>query len=184
MADHVEQLKKHVCEAIDRRAAQLIETADWIHAHPEIGHQEVEASKRLSGLLQAAGIPVEMGTAGMATAFKAELGGQQADRPRVAILAEYDALPGLGHGCGHNLIGTSAVGAGLALKKLVTELPGSIWVLGTPAEESAAPNSGGKVHMVNAGVFEQVDAAILFHPGTETAAPLDRSLAARRCEFD
>ena len=75
MADHVQQLKERVCEAVERRAAELIETADWIHAHPEIGHQEVEASKRLSGLLQAAGIPVEMGTAGMATAFKAELGG-------------------------------------------------------------------------------------------------------------
>ena len=78
MADHVEQLKKRVCEAIDRRAAQLIETADWIHAHPEIGHQEVEAARRLSGLLQSAGIPVEMGTAGMATAFKAELDGNGA----------------------------------------------------------------------------------------------------------
>src|SRR5947207_7844638 len=75
MADHVEQLKKQVCEAIDRRAAELIETADWIHAHPEIGHQEVEASRRLAGLLEAAGISVEMGTAGMPTAFKAELRG-------------------------------------------------------------------------------------------------------------
>ena len=94
MGDHVEQLKKQVCEAIDRRAAELIEIADWIHAHPEIGHQEVEAAKRLSGLLTSAGIPVEMGTAGMATAFKAELGGKSSKRPRVAILAEYDALPG------------------------------------------------------------------------------------------
>src|SRR5438132_9588254 len=119
MADHVDQLKKLVCEAIDQRAAELIETADWIHAHPEIGHQEVEASKRLSGILQSAGIPVEMGTAGMATAFKADLGGKKAARPRVAILAEYDALPGLGHGCGHTLIGTSAVGAGLALSEVV-----------------------------------------------------------------
>jgi amidohydrolase len=183
MADHVEQLKKHVCEAVDRRAAQLIETADWIHAHPEIGHQEVEAAKRLSGLLESAGIPVEMGTAGMATAFKAELGGQRAQRPRVAILAEYDALPGLGHGCGHNLIGTSAIGAGLALSEVIPELEGSVWVLGTPAEESAAPNSGGKVHMVNAGIFSDVDAAIMFHPGTETAVTLDRSLAARGFEF-
>src|SRR5579859_6754956 len=135
-------------------------------------------------MLQSAGIPVEMGTAGMATAFKAELAGNNgAGRPRVAILAEYDALPGLGHGCGHNLIGTSAVGAGLALKDVVSELNGSIWVLGTPAEESAAPNSGGKVHMVNAGVFSEVDAAIMFHPGTETAITLDRSLAARGFEF-
>jgi amidohydrolase len=183
MADHVEQLKKRVCEAVDRRAAQLIDAADWIHAHPEIGHQEVEAAKRLSGLLESAGIAVEMGTAGMATAFKAELGGKGAQRPRVAILAEYDALPGLGHGCGHNLIGTSAIGAGLALSEVLPELEGSIWVLGTPAEESAAPNSGGKVHMVNAGIFSDVDAAIMFHPGTETAVTLDRSLAARGFEF-
>jgi amidohydrolase len=185
MPDHVQNLKDRVCQAIDRRAAQLIETADWIHAHPEIGHQEIEASRRLSGMLESAGIPVEMGTAGMATAFKAALGGTHGNgaRPRVAILAEYDALPGLGHGCGHNLIGTSAIGAGLALKEVIPELGGSIWVLGTPAEESAAPNSGGKVHMVNAGIFEDVDAAIMFHPGTETAVTLERSLAARGFEF-
>jgi amidohydrolase len=183
MADHVQHLKERVCEAVERRAAELIETADWIHTHPELGHQEVEAARRLSALLESAGIPVEMGTAGMATAFKAELGGRAGQRPRVAILAEYDALPGLGHGCGHNLIGTSAVGAGLALKEVLPELDGSIWVLGTPAEESAAPNSGGKVHMVNAGIFEDVDAAIMFHPGTETAITLDRSLAARGFEF-
>jgi amidohydrolase len=183
MSDQLHRLKDRVCQAIDRRAAELIETADWIHAHPEIGHQEVEASRRLAALLRTAGIPVEMGTAGMATAFKAELSGRKAERPRVAILAEYDALPGLGHRCGHNLIGTSAVGAGLALSEVVPDLNGSIWVLGTPAEESAAPNSGGKAHMVNAGVFQDVDAAIMFHPGTETAVTLDRSLAARGFEF-
>ncbi|GAC1314104.1 MAG: M20 family metallopeptidase [Chloroflexota bacterium] len=184
MAATTEQLKQRVCNAIDRRAAELTDTADWIHAHPEIGHQEVEASKRLAALLSASGVPVEMGTAGMATAFKAELPGRSAGaRPRVAILAEYDALPGLGHGCGHNLIGTSAIGAGLGLNEIAGEIDGSIWVLGTPAEESAAPNSGGKVHMVNAGVFEDVDAAIMFHPGTETAITMDRSLAARGFEF-
>src|ERR1700687_1221480 len=181
MADHVAQLKNRVCEPIARRPAQLIETADWIHGHPEIGHQEVEAARRLSGLLESAGIPVEMGTAGMATAFKAELDGKGAQRPRVAILAEYDALPGLGHGCGHNLIGTSAIGAGLALSEVIPELEGSIWVLGTPAEESAAPNSGGKVHMVNAGIFADVDAPIMFPPGT--AAPPDPPRAPRGFEF-
>src|ERR671939_1237518 len=122
-----------------------------------------------------------MGTAGMATAFKAELG--RAPRPRIAILAEYDALPGLGHGCGHNLIATSALGAGLAISEVLGELDGSVWVLGTPAEESAAPNAGGKVHMVKAGVFDEVDAAIMFHPATETAITPDRSLAARGFEF-
>src|SRR5947208_2551586 len=134
MAHDLQRLKERVCEAIDRRSAELIATADWIHAHPEIGHQELEASKRLSGMLESAGVPVEMGTAGMATAFKAEINGK-GNGPRVAILAEYDALPGLGHGCGHNLIGTSAIGAGLALTEVLPELDGTIRVLGTPAEE-------------------------------------------------
>src|SRR5215467_4285285 len=98
MAADVSKLKQRVCAAVDRHASELIETADWIHAHPEIGHQEVEAARRLAGMLEQAGIPVEMGTAGMATAFKAELvgGNNQASEnggPRIAILAEYDALP-------------------------------------------------------------------------------------------
>src|SRR5919202_1433351 len=142
MRDDLQQLKKRVCEGVDRRAGVLVETADWIHAHPETGHQEVEASRRLADLLRGAGVQVEMGIADMATAFRAELGPATRARPRVAILAEYDALLGLGHGCGHNLIGTSAIGAGLALTDVAAELPGSVWVLGTPAEESAAPNSG------------------------------------------
>jgi len=179
----LEKLKQRVCDAIDRRAGELREAADWIHAHPEIGHQEVQAAQRLCDLLRGSGIDVQTGTAGMTTAFRAELPGRDGPRPRVAILAEYDALPGLGHGCGHNLIGTSAIGAGLALHEVMSELPGSVLVLGTPAEESAAPNSGGKVHMVNAGVFEDVDAAIMFHPATETVMTLDRSLAARGFEF-
>src|SRR5215831_13664407 len=172
------RLKQRVCDVIDRRAGELREAADWIHAHPEIGHQEVQAAQRLCDLLRGAGVEVETGTAGMSTAFRAELSGTDGRRPCVAILAEYDALPGLGHGCGHNLIG-----AGLALLEVMPELPGSVLVLGTPAEESAAPNSGGKVHMVNAGVFDDVDAAIMFHPATETVMTLDRSLAARGFEF-
>ena len=177
------RLKQRVCDVIDRRAGELREAADWIHAHPEIGHQEVQAAQRLCDLLRGAGVEVETGTAGMSTAFRAALSGTDGRRPCVAILAEYDALPGLGHGCGHNLIGTSAIGAGLALLEVMPELPGSVLVLGTPAEESAAPNSGGKVHMVNAGVFDDVDAAIMFHPATETVMTLDRSLAARGFEF-
>jgi amidohydrolase len=181
------ELKRRACAAVDRRARRLVEMADWIHAHPELGHQEVEASARLAGLLRDEGVPVEMGVAGMATAFKAELpvgSGVEQQRPRIAILAEYDALPGIGHACGHNLIGTAAVGAGLALAEVLSELDGSVWVLGTPAEESAAPNAGGKVHMVNAGVFDEVDAAIMFHPASETLMSPDRSLAARGFEFD
>jgi amidohydrolase len=178
-----QELKTRVCEAVDRRASELIDVADWIHAHPEIGHQEFEAAKRLTDLLRRAGVQVDTNIAGMATAFKAELPGKGGDRPRLAILAEYDALPKLGHGCGHNLIGTSAVGAGLALLEVLPDLDGTVWVLGTPAEESAAPNAGGKVHMVNAGVFDEVDAAIMFHPASETTISAERSLAARGFEF-
>jgi amidohydrolase len=175
-------LKRRACETVDRWAGELIETADWIHANPELGHQEYQASKRLADLLSTAGAWVEMGTAGMETAFKAVLGGS-GEGPTIAVLAEYDALPKLGHGCGHNLIATSALGAGLALTEVLGELPGSVWVLGTPAEESAAPNAGGKVHMVRAGVFDQVDASIMFHPAAETTMTDERSLAARGFEF-
>ena len=123
-----------------------------------------------------------MGTAGMETAFKAVLAGSGAG-PTIAVLAEYDALPKLGHGCGHNLIATSALGAGLALTEVLGDLDGSVWVLGTPAEESAAPNAGGKVHMVRAGIFDDVDASIMFHPAAETTMTDERSLAARGFEF-
>ncbi|MBV9357902.1 MAG: M20/M25/M40 family metallo-hydrolase, partial [Chloroflexi bacterium] len=187
MTQTADELKRRAHSGVDRRAARLVEIADWIHAHPELGHQEREASTRLAALLRDEGVPVELGVAGMETAFKAELPGRKgADggRPRIAILAEYDALPGLGHGCGHNLIGTAAVGAALALREVLPELDGSVWLLGTPAEESAAPNAGGKVHMVNAGVFEEVDAAIMFHPASETIMSADRSLAARGFEFE
>jgi amidohydrolase len=178
----IEALKKRACEAVDRWAGELIETADWIHAHPELGHQEFEASKRLADILATNGAQVEMGTAGMETAFKAVLAGSN-DGPTIAVLAEYDALPKLGHGCGHNLIATSALGAGLALTDVLGDLAGSVWVLGTPAEESAAKNAGGKVHMVRAGIFDDVDASIMFHPAAETTMTGERSLAARGFEF-
>jgi amidohydrolase len=178
----IEALKRRACEAVDRWAGELVETADWIHAHPELGHQEYEASRRLADILATNGAQVEMGTAGMETAFKAVLAGS-GDGPTIAVLAEYDALPKLGHGCGHNLIATSALGAGLALTDVLGDLPGSVWVLGTPAEESAAKNAGGKVHMVRAGIFDDVDASIMFHPAAETTMTGERSLAARGFEF-
>src|SRR4051812_31938074 len=178
----IEALKRRACEAVDRWAGELVETADWIHAHPELGHQEFEASRRLADILATNGAQVEMGTAGMETAFKAVLAGS-GDGPTIAVLAEYDALPQLGHGCGHNLIATSALGAGLALTDVLGDLNGAVWVLGTPAEESAAPNAGGKVHMVRAGIFDDIDASIMFHPAAETTMTDKRSLAARGFEF-
>lgn len=178
----LEQLKRDAVAEVDRLADTLIEVADDIGHNPELGLQEYRSVGLLTGLLEAHGLGVERGIAGLETAFRCDIDPRH-ERPRVAILAEYDALPDIGHACGHNLIGTSAIGAGLALAKVMGELPGSVVVLGTPAEESAVDNAGGKVHMVNAGVFDDVDAAIMFHPAAHTAAPDDTSLAARGVEF-
>ena len=167
----VEALKRRVCEAVDRRAAELIETADWIHAHPEIGHQEVEASKRLpTACCEAGGHPGRDGHRGHGDGLQgrarraARAAAASRDPGRVRRAAR--AGPRLRPQPDRHLGRRRRAGAG---RGPAGELDGSIWVLGTPAEESAAPNSGGKVHMVNAGIFDDVDAAIMFHPGTETA---------------
>jgi len=159
--DRIEKLEQRVRAEIDARRDELIRIADTIHANPEIGFQEFESAALLSGKLEENGFVVERGVAGMETAFVATLAGRDGG-PTVAFLAEYDALPGLGHACGHNLIGTAAVGAGLAMKAVLPELAGTIQVVGTPAEEGG----GGKAIMVDAGVFEAVDAAMMIHPST------------------
>jgi amidohydrolase len=165
MADK-QPLKERAQQEVDKIAQDLIECSDWMADNPEIGLQEYQASARLSGMLEKEGAEVERGIAGMPTAFKAIIPGGNPDGPTVAILAEYDALPGVGHGCGHNLIGNSAIGAGVALARLGKDggLPGRVIVFGTPAEESAVPNSGGKIHIIDHGYFEEVDAAIMMHP--------------------
>ena len=157
----IDTLKQRVMDAVEARRDELVRIADTIHAHPEVAFQEFKSAALLSDTLQANGFAVERGTAGMETAFVATLHGQQ-DEPTVAFLAEYDALPGLGHACGHNLIGTAALGAGLAMKALLPNLAGTIQVIGTPAEEGG----GGKVIMAQAGIFDGLAAAIMFHPSS------------------
>ena len=152
-------LKQRVVAEIDARRDELIRFADTIHANPEIAFKEFESAALLSRTLEENGFTVERGVADLETAFVATLQGQEGS-PTVAFLAEYDALPGLGHACGHNLIGTAAVGAGLAMKTVLPELAGTIQVIGTPAEEGG----GGKVYMVDAGVFDGVDAVLIVHP--------------------
>jgi amidohydrolase len=152
-------LKQRVVAEIDARRDELIRFADTIHANPEIAFKEFESAALLSRTLEENGFTVERGVADLETAFVATLQGQEGS-PTVAFLAEYDALPGLGHACGHNLIGTAAVGAGLAMKTVLPELLGTIQVIGTPAEEGG----GGKVYMVDAGVFDGVDAVLIVHP--------------------
>ena len=151
-------------KAIDDAADDLIALSKFIHANPEIALEEERASAACADFLQRRGFAVERGIAGLPTAFAASVGRGE---PRIAYLSEYDALPGLGHGCGHNLIAIAGVGAGLGLAATLPHLGGKgrVDVFGTPAEEAV----GGKVIMANAGVFAGVDAAMGAHPGTSEA---------------
>ncbi|MGD8623051.1 MAG: M20 family metallopeptidase [Anaerolineae bacterium] len=158
----VEKLKQSVAGQIEARREKLIRIADTLHANPEVAFEEYESAALLCSVLEEAGFAVEREVADLATAFVATANGQEGG-PTVAILAEYDALPGLGHACGHNLIGAAAVGAGLALQTLLPGLPGTVHVIGTPAEEGG----GGKAFMVDAGLFQGVDAAMMFHPSSK-----------------
>jgi amidohydrolase len=162
MAD-VKVLKEKVKGDVDALMPRLIEMSDWIGKHPELGSEEFEASKLLATELGKHGFKVEMGVLGMSTAFKAVIKGK-GEGPKIAFLCEYDALPGVGHGCGHNMIATSGLGAGIATSKLMKELPGELWVVGTPAEEGHGPSHGAKKKMAEAGFFEGVDAVMMMHP--------------------
>jgi amidohydrolase len=155
----IKELKERVTASVDAARAELIRISDTIHATPELGLEEHQATALLTRALEEAGFTVERGVADMDTAFVATLNGNEAG-PTVAFLAEYDALAGLGHACGHNLIAAAAVGAGLAMKPVLGKLAGSIQVVGTPAEEGG----GGKALMVDAGIFDNVAAAMMFHP--------------------
>jgi len=147
-------------QSVNNESAALLELSHRIHANPEIRFQEKQASTWLCDALEGRGFTVERGVAGLPTAFRARLQGGAGAGPTIAVLAEYDALPGLGHACGHNIIATMGVGAGLALAPLMGELPGELVIMGTPAEEGG----GGKVTMLNEGVFEGVAAAVMIHP--------------------
>ena len=146
--------------AVDALRPMVEDIALSLHQHPEIGLQEHYATDRLAGVLAAQGWPVERGIAGLTTAFRARVGDA---RPAIAFLAEYDALPGIGHGCGHNLIAGASMAAALACSVVLPPRTAEVsWlVVGTPAEESY----GGKVAMADAGVFDSIDAALLAHPG-------------------
>lgn len=157
-----EALKQQVEEYVDEIANQLIEISLTLHANPELAFEEYESARLLADRVEAEGFRVERGVAGLETAFVAESSGPL-QGPVVALLAEYDALPDLGHACGHNIIGTAATGAALALRSLGERLPGTVKLIGTPAEEKG----GGKAIMVERGVFDGVDAAMMIHPGSK-----------------
>lgn len=180
--DRVAQLKEAACARVDAIAAELLALADDIHAHPELGYQEVRTVGEVQKFLRKNGLESQTGAGGLPTGLRAELGGT--GRPRVAIIAEYDALPGLGHACGHNTICTAALGASLGLRAVVGDTLGSAVLFGTPAEESAVDNAGGKIHFLDKGEFAEVDAAIMVHPSDADRLDLDGSLAARGILFE
>jgi len=153
------RLKTEVRNRVEAQKQEFIQLSLKIHDNPELGFQERKASSWLTSYLEGNGFQVEKCVAGLPTAFRATYG---QGSPRIALLAEYDALPEMGHGCGHNIIAASAVGAGVAGKLAIDNLGGSVIVLGTPGEEVL----GGKIDMVKASVFEKVDIAMMVHPNT------------------
>ena len=144
----------------DRFEAELRELSRWMYDHPEIAFEEYETSAKLAGYLASHGFEVEYPAYGLETAFAARVG---STGPEVVICCEIDALPEVGHACGHNVIATAAIGAGLALAPLVEDLGIRVTVLGTPAEEAY----GGKVDLINAGAFENAAAAMMIHPAND-----------------
>jgi amidohydrolase len=146
-------------ETVNRLAPELMELATRIHEHPELRFEEHRATAWITELVERqAGVQVERNLAGLATAFRARIG--EGPGPRIAVLAEYDALPEIGHACGHNLIAAGAVGAFLALSSLAGSLAGSVELIGTPAEEGG----GGKIRLLEAGAFRGIDVAMMYHP--------------------
>jgi len=159
MNEQLARDKSRIRDTIDAYAPKMRETAAFIAAHPELGHEERLASARLANALTELGFAVERGTLGLETAFVAEYRSGKPG-PTVALLAEYDALPEIGHACGHHLICTMALGAAAGLQPLMKEIGGTLRVYGTPAEET----KGAKVDMAAAGLFDDVNAALMAHP--------------------
>jgi amidohydrolase len=153
--------KTRIAAAIEGAREEILDLSHRIHAHPEPAFEEHEAARWVAERLRAHGFDVTHPAGRLATAVRAvRRGGRGGDGPRIGILAEYDALPGLGHGCGHNTMAASGVGAAIALASIADELPGEIVFLGTPAEERGS----GKQIMIDDGLFDGLDAALLYHP--------------------
>ena len=168
--EHRTQVHNRIHEAIEEIRDDIVKLSLDLHRHPELSLEEHYASERLTDWLEREGFEVERGVADLPTAFVARRGNKT--RPAVAFLLEYDALPDIGHACGHNLIASGGLAAATALRRALPDPDGSIVVIGTPGEE----DGGGKIIELEKGVFEGVDAALMFHPGD-----LDDSSATCHC---
>ena len=152
-------MKEKIIGEIRKYRDEIMQISRELYEHPELSEEEVFAEKLLTGHLAAHGFCVEHGICKIPTAFRASFKGEKPG-PKLAFLCEYDALEGIGHGCGHNLIAAMSFGAALGLKAVLNETGGEILVLGTPAEET----NGAKVTMAGEGIFDDVLAAIMLHP--------------------
>ncbi|NOU92443.1 amidohydrolase [Paenibacillus sp. LMG 31456] len=163
--------------SVDNLRDSIIDINDFIHDHPELGNNEFQAVELLTRTLSDHHFHVEQGVADLPTAFIATYT-HNGGGPRIGLLCEYDALPGLGHGCGHNLQASSIVGAAIALSQNLGDLPATILVYGTPAEETTS----GKLPMIRAGLFDDLDVALMMHGGDRTTVD-GKSLAMNLIDF-
>jgi amidohydrolase len=182
-----EDLRRAVAREVEARGDALVAFSHDLHAHPELAYAEHRSVRRLAEVLADHGHDAQVGAFGVDTALRASAG---AGRPAVAVLAEYDALPGIGHACGHNVIAATALGAFLGLAAVAGDLGGAVHLYGCPAEEGG----GGKELMARAGAFDDVDAAVMLHPagfeawehpwiGVRTVDVTYRGLAAHASAF-
>ncbi|KQL41305.1 amidohydrolase [Bacillus sp. FJAT-25509] len=166
MTVKIETQREQIVKSIEESKEVYLEISHKIHEKPEIGNQEFFASETHSKILVEAGFDVTRNIAGHETGFVARKTSSK-QGPTIAFLAEYDALPGLGHACGHNIIGTTSVAAGIALAEVISEIGGEVVIFGTPAEEGG-PNGSAKGSFVKNGLLEGVDAALMLHPSGKT----------------
>ncbi|WHX39865.1 M20 family metallopeptidase [Mesobacillus sp. AQ2] len=181
MSTSVKSLKDIITENVELNQYLYLTTSHEIHARPEIGNEEFFASARLINILEDEGFEVEKAVAGHETSFVARKRSEKPG-PSIAFLAEYDALPGIGHACGHNIIGTTSVAAAIALSKVLDETGGEAVVFGTPAEEGG-PNGSAKGSFVKHGLVEGIDAALMLHPSGQTRLT-STSLAVDPLDFE
>jgi amidohydrolase len=171
-------MKNIILDELTKIQEDMWNINDFMYHNPELGNEEHKAVEKLTSLLKDHNFNIEIGVADIPTAFRA-IYESKVPGPSIAYLCEYDALPQIGHGCGHNMIGTMSVGAAIALSKVIDKIGGRIVVLGTPAEET----DGGKVYMVEKGMFDTVDVAMILHPGSESTQS-GESLAMDAIQFE
>lgn len=171
-------MKNEIMSEIEKIKESLWDINDYIYCNPELGDQEFKAVEKLTSFLEKHSFNIEVGVANRETSFKAEFDSGK-EGPTIAYMCEYDALPGIGHGCGHNMIGTMGAGAGVALSKVINKIGGKVVVFGTCAEET----NGAKVDMAEQGLFNNVDVAMMLHPNNLTCES-GTSLAMEAIEFD